>query len=86
MDEPVIEILPDETAATEYPAIYYPWVADLDEWRRCWIFEVLVGDTREDVPPGKTLVENMALIETYLKTGAATAVATPKLKVVKDGT
>jgi hypothetical protein len=82
-DEPVIEILPEEEPAYEPPAIYYPWVADIEEWRRCWIFENLAPANGEVI--GKVLVENMALIETYLKTGAAPAVAIPKLKVVKDG-
>jgi hypothetical protein len=70
-----VEVLPEESPPYEYPAIYYPWVADADEWRRTWIFEML-SDTEL---PAKDLINTCAAVEEYLKKGVQSA---PVLKVV----
>lgn len=84
-DEPEleVEVLPEEEAKPETPAIYYPWVDNFDEYRRCWIYEYLANSDIE----GKVLVQNMAMVEAFLKTGAVPAEEKPrsKLKVVSDG-
>ena len=58
----------------------WPWTADLHEARRCFVLDKLANP---DIK-GEHLVENMALVEQWLKNGEVPAKGVkPKLGVVK---